>query len=85
MVIKQNYYLMIQFNLRNWDRGCVDNGDYSEQSPYFDITNKKFRDKAGSIPINEFVGQRSIFFLRKIVKKAAKQQKNQKEYQTCRL
>ena len=53
---------MIQFNLRNGDRGCVDNGDYSEQSPYFDITNKKFRDEAGSIPINEFVGQRSIFF-----------------------
>ena len=26
-----------------------------------------------------------FFFLRKIVKKAAKQQRNQKEYQTCRL
>ena len=44
----------------------LDNVDYPEQSPYFDIANKKvigkFRDEAGSIPINEFVGLRSISF-----------------------
>ena len=69
---------MIQFNLRNGDRGCVDNGDYSEQSPYFDITNKKFRDEAGSIPINEFVGQRSIFFSTKDGEKGGKTAKESK-------
>ena len=39
-----------------------DNSDYPKQFPYFDITNKKvigkFKDEAGSIPINEFVGLR---------------------------
>ena len=40
-----------------------DNSDCKEHSPYFDETNKKvigkFKDEAGSIPINEFIGLRS--------------------------
>lgn len=44
------------------DKYKFDNSDYPKQFPYFDITNKKvigkFKDEAGSIPINEFVGLR---------------------------
>ena len=45
------------------DKDKFDNSDYTENSPYFDKTNKKvigqFKDEASGIPINEFIGLRS--------------------------
>ena len=48
------------------DKDRFDNSDYSENSPYFDKTNKKvigkFKDEAAGIPITEFVGLRSKMY-----------------------
>ena len=45
------------------DKNKFDNSDYSQDSRYFDKTNKKvigkFKDEAEGIPITEFVGLRS--------------------------
>ena len=58
------------------DKHKFDKGDYPEQSPYFDIRNQKviekFKDEAGSIPINEFVGLRSKLFFMKDNEKGGK-------------
>ena len=46
--------------LENKDK--FDNGEYPENSPYFDKTNKKvigkFENEGGGIPLVEFVGLR---------------------------
>ena len=48
------------------DKNKFDNSDYTENSPYFDKTNKKvigkFKDEAAGIPIVEFVGLRSKMY-----------------------
>ena len=48
------------------DKNRFDNSDYSENSPYFDKTNKKvigkFKDEAAGIPICEFIGLRSKMY-----------------------
>ena len=48
------------------DKHMFDNSDYSENSPYFDKTNKKvigkFKDEAAGMPITEFVGLRSKMY-----------------------
>ena len=48
------------------DKSKFDNSDYPENSPYFNITNKKvigkFKDEAAGIPIIEFVGLRSKMY-----------------------
>ena len=48
------------------DKNRFDNSDYSQDSPYFDKTNKKvigkFKDEAAGIPITEFVGLRSKMY-----------------------
>ena len=48
------------------DKEMFDNSDYSEESPFFDKTNKKvigkFKDEAAGIPIIEFVGLRSKMY-----------------------
>ena len=44
------------------DKHLFDNSEYSENSPFFDKTNKKvigkFKDEAAGVPITEFVGLR---------------------------
>ena len=44
------------------DKHLFDNSDYSENSPFFNKTNKKvigkFKDEAAGIPITEIVGLR---------------------------
>ena len=76
MVTKLNYHSLIkhrQFNVWNeaedlyqcfWkNKDKFDNGEYPENSPYFDKTNKKvigkFENEGGGIPLVEFVGLRS--------------------------
>ncbi|XP_068753693.1 uncharacterized protein [Montipora capricornis] len=48
------------------DKDKFDNSDYSQDSQYFDKTNKKvigkFKDEAAGIPITEFVGLRSKMY-----------------------
>ena len=48
------------------DKSKFDNSDYPENSPYFNITNKKvigkFKDEAAGIPVVEFVGLRSKMY-----------------------
>ena len=48
------------------DKDRFDNSDYSENSPYFNKTNKKvigkFKDEAAGIPLTEFVGLRSKMY-----------------------
>ena len=48
------------------DKNKFDNSDYSENSPFYDKTNKKvigkFKDEAAGIPIVEFVGLRSKMY-----------------------
>ena len=48
------------------DKNRFENSDYSQDSPYFDKTNKKvigkFKDEAAGIPITEFVGLRSKMY-----------------------
>ena len=48
------------------DKSKFDNSDYPENSPYFNITNKKiigkFKDEAAGVPIIEFVGLRSKMY-----------------------
>ena len=48
------------------DKDRFDNSDFSENSPYFNKTNKKvigkFKDEAAGIPITEFVGLRSKMY-----------------------
>ena len=48
------------------DKDKFDNSDYSQDSQYFDRTNKKvigkFKDEAAGIPITEFVGLRSKMY-----------------------
>ena len=48
------------------DKNRFDNSDYSENSPFFDKTNKKvigkFKDEAAGVPIREFVGLRSKMY-----------------------
>ena len=48
------------------DKEKFDNSDYPENSPYFNIANKKaigkFKDEAAGIPISEFVGLRSKMY-----------------------
>ena len=52
---------MYQCFWKNEDK--FDNGEYPENSPYFDKTNKKvigkFENEGGGIPLVEFVGLRS--------------------------
>ena len=52
---------MYQCFWKNKDK--FDNGEYPENSPYFDKTNKKvigkFENEGGGIPLVEFVGLRS--------------------------
>ena len=42
------------------DKKKFDNSDYSQNSPYFDKTNKKvigeFKNEVAGIPITEFIG-----------------------------
>ena len=42
------------------DTNKFDNSDYPENSPYFNITNKKvigkFKDEAAGVPVVEFIG-----------------------------
>ena len=49
-----------------YDKDKFDNGDYPENSPYHDKTNKKvigkLKDEAASIPIVEFVGLKSKMY-----------------------
>ena len=49
-----------------YDKDKIDKGDYPENSPYHDKTNKKvigkFKDEAASIPIVEFVGLKSKMY-----------------------
>ena len=48
------------------DKDLFDNSDYSENSKYFNKTNKKvigkFKDEAAGIPITEFIGLRSKMY-----------------------
>ena len=48
------------------DKDRFDNSEYSENSPYFDKSNKKvigeFKDEVSGIPINEFIGLRSKMY-----------------------
>ena len=48
------------------DKDKFDNGEYPENSPYFDKSNKralgKFKDEVSEIPINEFIGLRSKMY-----------------------
>lgn len=48
------------------DKDKFDNGEYPEESPYFDKTNRKiigkFKDKACGIPIIKFIGSRSKMY-----------------------
>ena len=48
------------------DKNRFENSDYSQDSPYFDKTNKKvigkFKDEAAGIPNTEFVGLRSKMY-----------------------
>ena len=48
------------------DKSKFDNSDYPENSPYFNITNKKvigkFKDEAAGVPVVEFVGLRSKMY-----------------------
>ena len=50
------------------DNDKFDNSDYSQDSQYFDRTNKKvldkFKDEAAGIPITEFVGLRSKMYMK---------------------
>ena len=39
-----------------------DNSEYPENSPYFDTSNKKFKNEVLGIPINEFIGLRSKMY-----------------------
>ena len=49
-----------------YDKDKFDNSDYPENSPYYDMSNKKvigkFKDEAASTPIVEFVGLRSKMY-----------------------
>ena len=48
------------------DKDRFDNSDYSENSPYFNKTNKKvigkFKDEAAGVPVFEFIGLRSKMY-----------------------
>ena len=48
------------------DTDKFDDSEYSENSPYFDKSNKKvtgkFTDEASGIPVNEFIGLRSKMY-----------------------
>ena len=44
------------------DKDKFDNSEYQENSPYFDTSNKKFKDEVLGIPINEFIGLRSKMY-----------------------
>ena len=48
------------------DKDKFDNSEYSENSPYFDESNKKvfgkFKDEVSGTPINEFIGLRSKMY-----------------------
>lgn len=48
------------------DKEKFDNSDYPQNSPFFDITNKKvigkFKDEAAGMPVTEFVGLRSKMY-----------------------
>ena len=48
------------------DKDRFDNSDYTENSPYFNKTNKKvigkFKDEAAGVPVVEFVGLRSKMY-----------------------
>ena len=62
MRLKQKTLVKIFFK----DKSKFDNSDYPENSPYFNITNKKvigcFKDEAAGVPVVEFVGLRSKMY-----------------------
>ena len=76
-MIKQNYYSQTDSLTHEietddayrdfWnDKKKFDNSDYSQNSPYFDKTNKKvigkFKNEAAGIPITEFISLRSKMY-----------------------
>ena len=65
-IVNQFKYIK-EKNLYFWnDKERFDNGDYPDNSPYFNKTNKKviskFKDEDSGIPIFEFIGLRSKMY-----------------------
>ena len=62
------YEIETEYVYRNFwnDKERFDNGDYPDNSPYFNKTNKKviskFKDEDSGIPIFEFIGLRSKMY-----------------------